>query len=55
MLCYVLVRDQEVEGSNPFAPTNRTYVSGRSHESSTYKTRKSKERLAPRQEVVVRI
>src|SRR5437899_357051 len=33
-----LVRDQEVEGSNPFAPTNLL-------ESATYKMRKSIERL----------
>jgi hypothetical protein len=33
-----LVRDQEVDGSNPFAPTNLL-------ESATYKTRKSIERL----------
>jgi hypothetical protein len=33
-----LVRDQEVVGSNPIAPTNLL-------ESSTYKTERSKERL----------
>src|SRR6267143_3533769 len=34
-----LVRDQEVDGSNPFAPTNLL-------ESATYKMRKSIERLS---------
>ena len=33
-----LVRDQEVDGSNPFAPTNLL-------ESATYKTGKHSERL----------
>jgi hypothetical protein len=39
-----LVRDQEVDGSNPFAPTNLL-------ESTTYKMRKSIERLVHGQEV----
>jgi len=39
-----LVRDQEVEGSNPFAPTNLL-------ESATYFTRKSEERLVHGQAV----
>src|SRR5436190_6408532 len=39
-----LVRDQEVDGSNPFAPTNLL-------ESATYKMRKSIERLVQGQEV----
>jgi|GEM_PF-6437737 len=39
-----LVRDQEVEGSNPFAPTT-------SLESATYKMRKSIERLVHSQAV----
>jgi len=39
-----LVRDQEVEGSNPFAPTT-------SLESATYKMRKSIERLVHGQDV----
>jgi hypothetical protein len=45
-LIYFLVRDQEVDGSNPFAPTT-------SLESATYFTRKSEERLVPGQEVNV--
>ena len=39
-----LVRDQEVDGSNPFAPTNLL-------ESATYKMRKSIERLVRGQDV----
>ncbi len=39
-----LVRDQEVDGSNPFAPTILL-------ESATYSTRKSKERLVASQAV----
>jgi hypothetical protein len=39
-----LVRDQEVEGSNPFAPTTLL-------ESATYFIRKSEERLVQGQEV----
>src|SRR5258708_14590515 len=39
-----LVRDQEVDGSNPFAPTNLL-------ESATYKMRKSIERLVQGQDV----
>jgi hypothetical protein len=39
-----LVRDQEVDGSNPFAPTNLL-------ESATYKMLKSIERLGQGQEV----
>jgi hypothetical protein len=39
-----VVRDQEVEGSNPFAPTNLL-------ESATYKMRKSIERLVQGQDV----
>jgi hypothetical protein len=39
-----LVRDQEVGGSNPLAPTT-------SLESATYSTRKSEERLVPDQDV----
>src|SRR6266436_10314647 len=40
-----LVRDQEVDGSNPFAPTTLL-------ESATYKMRKSIERLVRSQEVI---
>ena len=39
-----LVRDQEVDGANPFAPTNLL-------ESATYKMRKSIERLVQGQDV----
>jgi hypothetical protein len=39
-----MVRDQEVEGSNPFAPTNLL-------ESATYKMRESIERLVQGQDV----
>ena len=39
-----LVRDQEVDGSNPFAPTNLL-------ESATYKTGKRIERLVQGQDV----
>jgi hypothetical protein len=39
-----IVRDQEVGGSNPLAPTT-------SLESATYSTRKSEERLVPGQDV----
>src|SRR5437660_4139852 len=41
----LLIRDQEVDGSNPFAPTNLL-------ESATYKMRKSIERLVQGQEVM---
>jgi len=44
MVFRCLVRDQEVDGSNPFAPTNLV-------ESATYKMRKSIERLVQGQEV----
>jgi hypothetical protein len=40
----MLFRDQEVEGSNPFAPTNLI-------ESATYKTGKRIERLVQGQDV----
>ena len=40
----LLIRDQEVDGSNPFAPTT-------SLESATYKMRKSIERLVQSQDV----
>src|SRR6266403_3693241 len=40
----LLIRDQEVDGSNPFAPTT-------SLESATYKMRKSIERLVHGQDV----
>jgi hypothetical protein len=43
-----LVRDQDVDGSNPFAPT--THVSA-AQESATYFTRKSEERLVHGQAV----